>query len=165
MGLTNITLPTRTITPNPDRPDESFKVRGVCLDDIPSILDAAPGQLEEAISSIQFDDDGNMDAKSALQNAAVKLPLLVATLIAVVAREEGDDLDHTISVALKLGAVPTMQALVDIFELTVVNEAEVKKLLETVVRIGQTVNSVVDEMELTDFVGGITSSAEMSAVS
>lgn len=136
MGLKDLSLPTSNVSlPN----GESFDVRGVNLTDITVLIrHHRPALVEFFNSTISGNGEVNLDSPMVLlEGALTALPEVAAELIALAA-----DSPESALIASRLPFPVQFDALEKIAVLTFEAEGGPKKVMETVIRAIQGINSL-----------------------
>lgn len=149
MGLSDITIPTKTIkTPGGD-----FDVRGLSYTDISSLAqDYFPQMLAlfSQVAKSAAEDEANEEniglmIKTALDTA----PQMICAAIALAADEP-----ELASVVSKLTVLSQTEAVLAVVELTLVGEAELEKFIETVTMSLEGLSGALSKVTIPDSVNG-----------
>lgn len=142
MGLRDLQLPSTEIK----TPGGSFNVRGLAFSDIVTLANTHGPVVAMVFAKITNGEKiAEKDVKTILTSVAPQVPDLVAAAIALAA----DDYEpETIAVARKLNFQYQLEALEAIFHNTFQSEAELKKFMESIIRMLSGATGLVKQMRL-----------------
>jgi hypothetical protein len=156
--LTDLRLPEATIKVS----DGSFTVRGLSFSDLSSLMATHASAISlffsNAMTKFQQNKVNPEDIGLLAQEAIREFPGLVSAIIAVAADEDTPE-GH--AMAARLGATVQIEALEQIVILTIVSEAELKKVIEIVTRGTVKLNDRLGRMALSQPPGGSGGSGAM----
>lgn len=142
MGLRDIQLPSTTIT----IPGGSFAVRGLSFSDIVTVANTHGPQVAMIFAKVTNGDKiAEGDVRTVLANVAPQVPDLVAAIIALAA---DDYTPETIEIARKLNFQHQLAALEAVFHNTFQSEAELKKFVESIIRMLTGATGLAQQMRL-----------------
>jgi hypothetical protein len=142
MGLRDLQLPTSTVS----TPGGNFDVRGISFSDVMVVANTFGPQAAMVFAKLTNGQKVQVDdVKSVLANIAPQVPELVAGVIALAADDYSPE---GIAMAGKLNFHVQLDALEKIFHNTFQSEAELKKFMESIIRMITGATGVLDQMRL-----------------
>ena len=142
MGLKDLHIPTTTI----DVPGGSFAVRGLSLKDITCLVsEHGPAAALVFGKVVNGDRIELTDVKSFISSVMPQAPSLIAAAIALAAEEYDEE---GIRQAGRLTFQKQIEALEAIFHNTFASEAELKKFVESIVKLLAGATQAVQQMRL-----------------
>lgn len=142
MGLRDLQLPSTTIT----TPGGNFAVRGLSFSDVVTIANTHGPQAAMVFAKITNGEKiAEKDVRTILTNIAPQVPDMVAAIIAMAA---DDYTPETIEIARKMNFQHQLAALEAIFHNTFQSEAELKKFVESIIRMMSGATGVLGQMRL-----------------
>lgn len=147
MGLRNIVIHRSTVAVDDD---QSFEVRGITLFDIMQVLGDFGPQMSLAFGQITAREKGlslgKGEVKDRLADLAREFPDLLA---AIVALASDDYSKEAMTIVRQLPMAAQVAALEQIFSLTFRSEAEMGKLMESLIRAMASVTKALPETDHT----------------
>ncbi len=128
MGLRDLQIHQTTITYR----DQPIHLRGISAVDVMMAAQDYGPQMALAFGKLTSGDANTMDTKTMIVELSRELPDLVAACIALAADDYSPE---GVSTAKKLPFNTQIEAIEAIFQETFYNEAEVKKLIESLTRM------------------------------
>jgi hypothetical protein len=142
MGLRDIKLPTTTI----ETPGGAFAVRGLSFADLVTVANVHGAQAALVFAKLTGGEMiAEQDVRTILSNLAPQVPDLVA---AVIALASDDYAPETVDLAKRLSFNHQVAALEAIFHNTFESEADLKKFMESIIRMFTGAASAVGQMRL-----------------
>lgn len=142
MGLRHIQIPTRTVPVG----DENIQLRGASFSDLMMLMDAYSGQMTAVFARVlQLAEDERLaGVQAAITQMSKDFPELVGALIALAS---DDYAPETVEVATKLPFTTQVQCIEAIFDLSFTTEGDIKKFMESVVRMIQAASATLVELQ------------------
>jgi hypothetical protein len=151
MGLRNIVIHRETVVVDEN---QTFDVRGISLFDIMQVIGDFGPQMSIAFGKITARDPGDeLDAgtvKERIKDLAKEFPDLLA---AVIALASDDYSTEAIKIAKQLPMIAQVSAIETIFGLTFRSEAEVGKLVESLIRAMASATGALNTTDLSSLRG------------
>ena len=142
MGLRDLQLPSTTIK----TPGGEFAVRGLSFSDLVVLANTHGPAVAMVFAKVTNGEKiAEKDVRTILTSVAPQVPDLVAAVIALAADDYEPD---TIAVARKLNFQYQLEALEAIFHNTFQSEAELKKFMESIIRMLSGASGLVKQMRL-----------------
>lgn len=151
MGLRNIVIHRQTVQVDEG---QSFEVRGISLFDIMRVLGDYGPQMALAFGKITAREPGtrldNAEVRERISALAKEFPDLLAAAIALASDDYSKD---AMTIAKQLPMAAQIAAVEAIFALTFRSEAEVGKLVESLVRAMASTTEALNTTDLTSLRG------------
>lgn len=142
MALRDLRLPTTTIS----TPGGSFAVRGISLSDVMTIANTHGPALAMVFGKLVNGDKVSVqDVRTLIASIAPQVPDLVAAIIASAADDYSEE---GVKMAGKINFQYQVEALEAIFHNTFQSEAELKKFMESVIRMLGGATGLIQQMRL-----------------
>lgn len=147
MGLTNITIPERSITVG----EGTITVRGISLSDLMTIVNVYGPQASMAFGKLQ--QTGSLESKDVrtlIGSLAKEFPDMVSAAMALAADSYDAD---TVELLKKIPFNKQLEVIEAIFEMTFPNEGEVKKLMESLTKMLTEASGALKGVQLPSSIG------------